>query len=233
MPQPQPYQQSDGRGNEPRDDLDVAFSIIRSSEYNELLEQINFGTGYYGDEELRMQMRNIRKGLVTDIAFTETLRKYAEQETKVKLADEGFQFYHPDKEEVHVWRSLAEIQSGKTDIGGEFGKSYTDKSDGETWTDRLEEKGRTTVLQERGEAIWQDLSRPAYSLSVEQAAAMDAKTKMNAFKPIFNHLAAIFHEQTKSKGARTQDNYFGRVRRQVLQGEGDNEAARKLLGGSS
>lgn len=219
MPQPKPHRQSDRPGNEPRDDLDVAFSIIRSSEYNDLLKQINFGTGFYEDEELRMQMRNIRKGLITDIAFSSTLREHAEQETKVKLADEGFSYYDPEEEREIHWKPLSEVDG-------------TESGDRD-WQSVLDESGRTTALFERGEAIWQDLARPEYSLSIEQAAAIDAKTHMSNFKPIFNHLAAIFHEQTKSKGARTQDNYFGRVRRQVLQGNGDTEAAKTLLGGGS
>lgn len=212
MPQPQPHNVA-STTTEPRDDLDVAFSIIRSSEYNELLEQIDFGTGYYEDAELRMQMRNVRKGLVADIAFSHTLRKHAERETKVKLADEGFQYYNEHMEEPRIWKPLDEL----------------DDDDVESrWGD--EPGGRTTTLLERGEEIWRDLARPEYSLSVEQAAALDAKASMSTFKPIFNHLAAIFHEQTKSKGARTQDNYFGRVKRQVLDGTND-EQERKLLGG--
>lgn len=199
---PQPHGPT-GNDTEPRDDLDVAYSIIRSSEYSELLEQINFGTGYYSDEDLGMQMRNVRKGLVTEIAFSETLRKHAVQETKVKLADEGFQFYDTTLEEPKVWKPLSEAD--------------------------VDDHGRTTALFKRGEEIWESLARPEYSLSIEQAAALEEKTSLDPFKPIFNHLAAVYHETTKSKGARTQDNYFGRVKHHKMEGDTD-ESQGRLLG---
>lgn len=195
------------RQEQPRDDLDVTYSIIRPNEYDELLEQINFGTGYYEDAELNMQMRNARRGLFTTIAFSNTLRDHAERETKTKLADEGFRWYDEQKEEVQIWKPIDDA-----DID-----------------DELQVRGRTAILLERGDEIWEELGRPQYSLSVEQAAALEAKANMSNFKPIFNHLAAIYHEQTKSKGARLIDNYFGRVKRQVLKGD-DDEDARKLLG---
>jgi len=188
---------------EPRDSLDVAYSIIRSSEYSDLLEQINLGTGFYTEEDIAMQMRNLRKGLVTDIAFSESLRKRAVTETKVKLADEGFRFYDENRQEPRIWDSL------------------TDED--------VDERGRTTALRERGEEIWDALADPRYSLSIEQAAALDEKTSIDPFKPIFNHVAAVFHETTKSKGARTQDNYFGRVRRHEMQGDTDEAAKNGLL----
>ena len=176
-----------GTGTEPRDDLDVAYSIIRPSEYDDLLEQINFGTGYYDDNDLAMQMRNVRKGFVTDIAFSETLRKRAIQETKVKLADEGFSWYDEQADRLKQWDPLTE-----RDVGV---------------------RGRTTKLFKRGEKIWSELDDPQYALSVEQAAAIHEKTGFDVFKPIFSMLAAAYHDTTKSKGGRTQDNYFGRVRR--------------------
>ena len=205
MAEPQRYDATKRQSNGPQDDLDVAYSIVSSSEYNELLEQINFGTGYYEDAELQMQMRNVRKGLVADIAFSRTLREHAEQETQVKLADEGFSYYNEELKEPKTWEPVDEAAVG--------------------------ERGRTTALLERGREIWDELARPGYSLSIQQAAALDAKASMSTFKPIFHHLAAIYHDQTKSKGGRTQDNYFGRVNRQELHGNVP-DGARSLLGGS-
>lgn len=210
MAQAQPHAPT-GTGNEPRDNLDVAYSIIRPSEYNDLLRQINFGTGYYEDEELALQMSNVRKGLVTDIAFAPMLRKHAEQETKVKLADEGFSYFDGSMNEPKVWEPL-------DSVGGK-------------WKRELEKQGRTAVLFDRGEEIWQELADPEYSLSIKQAAALDSKASLSTFKPIFNHLAAMYHELTKSKGARTQDNYFGRVNRHEMAGEEPSERTRKLFAG--
>ena len=196
--QAQPHKPT-GNDSEPRDDLDVAYSIIRSSEYSDLLEQINLGTGYYDDEDIAMQMRSVRKGLVTDIAFSETLRKRAIQETKVKLADEGFSFYNEREDKAEVWRPLKDRD--------------------------IDERGRTTALFERGNEIWNKLSDSRYSLSIKQAAAIDDKTSLDPFKPIFNHLAAAYHETTKSKGGRTQDNYFGRVRRNEIEGDAETDTS--------
>lgn len=203
--QPQPHH-STGTDTEPRDDLDVAYSIIRPSEYNDFLAQLNLGTGYYSEEDLAMQMRNIRKGLVTDIAFSETLRKRAIQETKVKLADEGFSFYNEQKQEPQTWLPISD---GDIDVDG---------------------NGRTAQLFNRGDEIWESLADPKFSLSLEQAAAIDEKTSLDPFKPIFNHLAASYHETTKSKGARTQDNYFGRVRRHESYGDTDETSNGHFLG---
>ena len=214
MTQPRRFNES-AQQEQPRDDLDVAFSIIRSSEYDELLEQINFGTGYYSDKDLQMQMRNVRKGLVTNIAFSKTLRKHAERETKTKLADEGFSYYNESLEEPRIWKSYDEMNDPPE-------SQYGDGAG-----------GRTSALLARGEEIWEDMARPEYSLSIEQAAALDAKASMSNFKPIFNHLAALYHEQTKSKGARTQDNFFGRVKERVLEGDVDPNESRKLLGRSN
>lgn len=200
--EPQPHNAS-GTDTEPRDDLDVAFSIIRSSEYTELLEQINFGTGVYDESDIAMQMRNVRKGIITNVAFNETLRKRAVQETKVKLADEGFRFYDETSNEPKVWKPLSDAD--------------------------VDDHGRTTALFKRGEEIWASLADPKYSLSIEQAAALDEKTSLDPFKPIFHQLAAAYHEQTKSKGARTQDNFFGRVRKVLGDGEAD-EADGGFLG---
>ncbi|WP_423745101.1 hypothetical protein V5735_03485 (plasmid) [Haladaptatus sp. SPP-AMP-3] len=196
--QAQPHKPT-GNDSEPRDDLDVAYSIIRSSEYSDLLEQINLGTGYYDDEDIAMQMRSVRKGLVTDIAFSETLRKRAIQETKVKLADEGFSFYNEREDKAEVWRPLKDRD--------------------------IDERGRTTALFERGNEIWNKLADSRYSLSIKQAAAIDDKTSLDPFKPIFNHLAAAYHETTKSKGGRTQDNYFGRVRRNEIEGDTETDTS--------
>lgn len=195
--QPQKHN-GENSNNDPRDGLDVAYHIIRSSEYSELLEQVNLGTGYYTDEDLAMQMRNLRKGLVADIAFSETLRKHAVQETKVLLAEEGFSFYDEQAEEVKHWAPVDDAN--------------------------VAEHGRTHALLERGEEIWDALANPRYSLSIEQAAALEEKTSLDPFKPIFNHLAAGYHESTKSRGARLMDNFFGRVKRHEMDGDTDQDA---------
>lgn len=202
--QAQPHHASGGDGTEPRDDLDVAFSIIRSSEYSDLLEQVNLGTGVYADEDLAMQLRNIRSGLVMELSFSESLRKRAIQETKIKLADRGFAYYDEHADEVKQWPAVTE--------------------------EGTDEHGRTARLRERGDEIWEDLANPRYALSVEQVAAIDQMTGIDPFKPLPHHIAAAFHEATKSKGGRTQDNYFGRVRRNIVEGDAEDVDTGGFLG---
>ena len=58
-----------GQPTQPRDELDVAAEFVASSGYEELLQDLNIGTGNYSDEDLAMQMRSFRKGMVAAVAF--------------------------------------------------------------------------------------------------------------------------------------------------------------------
>lgn len=191
--------------DEPRDDLDVANRFVSPTSYNELLELVNMGTGYYEDEDLRLQMRSFRKGLVADVAFDGALWERAVYETKVKLADEGFQYYYDtDADEPKSWAAFEEVAD-----------DY--------------EGGRTAALQERGEEIWDELSRPDKPLSDEQAAAMAEKASIQTFKPVFWQLLAAYHEASKSKDARTQDNFFGRVKKHLVPNQKQDPKSGGLL----
>lgn len=194
-------------GNEsggPRDELDVANRFVESTNYDELLEMVNLGTGYYEDEELELQMRSFRKGLVADVAFDGALWERAKYETKVKLADEGFRHYNETESEPKVFRPFEDVAD-----------DYS---------------CRSTGLVERGEEIWHDLAQPEEPLSEKQAAAMAEKTSVEAFKPVFWRMLAAYHEATKSKDARTQDNFFGRVKKNLVEELGGDSGG--LLGGS-
>src|SRR6056297_2361555 len=85
---------AESMSDQPRDELDVAHQIVGPSQYEELLQMVNLGTGFYEDADLDLQMRSFRKGLVADIAFDGALWERAKEETKVKLADEGFEHYN-------------------------------------------------------------------------------------------------------------------------------------------
>jgi len=203
---PRPDQQT--RNEQPRDELDVAHQFVKPTSYDELLQMVNLGTGYYEDEDLRLQMRSFRKGLVADLAFDGALWERAVYETKIKLADEGYSYYDKEREKVRGWTSY-------------------DEADLETYGG-----GRTAVLRERGEEIWGELAQPGTTLSEFQAAALQEKTGMQTFKPVFWRLLAAYHEASKSKGARTQDNFFGRVKKHMLEGE-EPDSGMLSLGGES
>lgn len=196
--------QSNGGRDQARDELDVAHSIVGPTDYDELLERVQPGTSYYEDEDLRLQMRSFRKYLVTKVAFDTPLWERAVYETKIKLADEGFAYYDEANEEVKQWSAIEE--------------------DDET----LQEHGRTTALQKRGDEIWSELGRPDQTLSEEQAAAMAEKSGIDVFRPIFGSLVAGYNEMSKSREGRTQDNFFGRVKKHFVESD-DDETSRRLL----
>lgn len=195
----QPQQQT-----QPRDELDVANQFVEPTSYDELLQEVNLGTGYYEDEDLRLQMRSYRKGLIADIAFDGLLWDRAVYETKIKLADEGFSWYNETREEPQHWKPYEEVA--------------------DEW-----EGGRTTALRERGEEIWDEMAQPDKALSDQQAAALSEKSSLQSFKPVFWRLLAAYHESSKSKGGRTQDNFFGRVKKRLVDSE---EQAKQLFGGA-
>lgn len=204
MPTPRGQHRSVG-AEQPRDELDVAHSIVGATDYDELLQRIQPGTSYYEDEDLRLQMRSFRKYLVTKVAFDEPLWKRAVYETKIKLADEGFSYFDERTGEVKTWKPVGEDD------------------------DTYKIHGRTTALRERGEEIWTDLARPEKTISEEQVAAMAEKAGIDVFRPIFGSLVAGYNEMSKSREGRTQDNFFGRVKKHYVESD-DDETARRLLG---
>jgi len=208
MPRPDQTVQDE----QPRDELDVANQFVRPSSYDELLQMVNMGTGFYEDEDLRLQMRSFRKGLVADLAFDGALWERAVYETKVKLADEGYRYYDEQRDSVIGWKAFDDLDDDEID--DKFGA------------------GRTKALQKRGEDIWGDLANPRTTLSEAQAAALQEKTGMQTFKPVFWRLLAAYHDASKSKGARTQDNFFQRVKKHLVDGE-EADAGMLSLGGSS
>lgn len=194
MTQPPNLRQSSDQ--QPRDELDVAHRLIRQSDYDSLLREINLGTGYYDDDDLRLQMRSYRKGMVAELAVAGQLWERSVQETKVKLADEGFRYYDEQKDTVKIWEPLEDA-----DID-EYGEDRDDPD---------YQPSRDRVLRARGDKIWRALGRADQAITDMQAAALTEKANVDSFKPVFWRLLAAYHEMTRSKGARTQDNFFGRV----------------------
>jgi hypothetical protein len=184
------HAQANGRPQDPRDELDVANEIISPSTYEELLQEVNLGTGVYDDEDVSMQMRSFRKGMIVDVAFDDVLFKRAIQETKIKLADNGFAHYNEYEEEVQQWDPIDD--------------------------DLVEERGRTGALRYRGDEIWEALSEPGKAISEKQAAALAEFVGIDTLKPIFWRLLAAYHEASKSREGRTQDNFFQRVKKNLI-----------------
>jgi hypothetical protein len=195
---------TNGQTQQPRDELDVAAEIVGSSGYEELLQELNIGTGNYSPEDLAMQMRSFRKGMVCAVAFDGRLFDRAVYETKIKLADEGYQYYGDDGTVLEV--------------------DGLDELDDETVA---ENGGRGPTLRKRGEKIWARLAEPGEALSKAQAAALSQKVGIERFKPVFWRLMAVYHEGSKSRNARTQDNFFQRVKKHLVDDKADGD-----LGGS-
>jgi hypothetical protein len=197
-----------GQSTQPRDELDVAAEFVSSSGYEELLRELNLGTGNYTSEDLAMQMRSFRKGMVAAVAFDGRLFDRAIYETKIKLADEGYQ-YRGDDETVLELPPFDELDDAE-DLIAENG-------------------GRAPALRERGEQIWSRLSEPGVALSDAQAAALSQKVGIDRFKPVFWRLMAVYHEGSKSRNARTQDNFFGRVKKHLVDDNSDADFGRSMF----
>lgn len=199
---------SNGNGpNQPRDELDVASEFVTSSGYEDLLRELNLGTGNYSSEDLSMQMRSFRKGMVAAVAFDSRLFDRAVYETKVKLADEGYTFSAED-DSIQEFAAFDELDESEVDEKG----------------------GRGPALRERGERIWSQLAEPEMALSDAQAAAVSEKVGIDRFKPVFWRLMAVYHEGSKSRHARTQDNFFGRVKKHLVDDSTDEDIGGSLFG---
>ena len=174
----------------PRDELDVAHELVSPSTYEDVLQHVNLGSGVYDGDDISMQMRSFRKGMIVDVAFDGVLFKRAIEETKIKLADNGFVHYDETREKVRQWDPIDD--------------------------EMVNEKGRTKALRNRGEEIWESLSEPAEPISDKQAAALAEFVGIDTMKPVFWRLLAAYHEASKSREGRTQDNFFGRVKKNLV-----------------
>jgi len=195
-----------GQPTQPRDELDVAAEFVASSGYEELLQDLNIGTGNYSDEDLAMQMRSFRKGMVAAVAFDGRLFDRAVYETKIKLADEGYQYRDEDGAVLEIDGIEAVDEEAIAENGG-----------------------RGPTLRERGERIWSRLAEPGQPLSDAQAAALSQKVGIERFKPVFWRLMAVYHEGSKSRNARTQDNFFGRVKKHLVDDSSDGDLGRSIF----
>jgi hypothetical protein len=205
---------STGTG-QPRDELDVAAEFVSSSGYEELLRDLNLGTGNYSNEDLAMQMRSFRKGMVAAVAFDGRLFDRAVYETKIKLADEGYQFRDEDGA-VFEYAPFDDIDPDDDDL-----------DDAEDLA--AEKGGRAPALRERGDKIWSRLAEPGAALSEAQAAALSQKVGIERFKPVFWRLMAVYHEGSKSRNARTQDNFFGRVKKHLVDDSTEGDLGRSIF----
>jgi hypothetical protein len=197
---------SNGTDGQPRDELDVAAEFVSSSGYEDLLRELNLGTGNYTSEDLAMQMRSFRKGMVAAVAFDSRLFDRAVYETKIKLADEGYQYR--DEDEV-----LLEFDA------------FDDLDDDTV----AEHGGRGPALRKRGEKLWSRLGEPGVALSEAQAAALSQKVGIERFKPVFWRLMAVYHEGSKSRNARTQDNFFGRVKKHLVDDSSEGDLGQSIF----
>lgn len=208
-----PQQRSNGGNGKnsqptgPRDELDVASTFVSPTTYEDVLQEVNLGTGNYDPEDIAMQMRSFRSGLVADVAFDGVLLERAIYETQIKLADEGFAYYDETDDKVRTWGGIDEC-------------------------DDLEAESRTQKLRERGQEIWKKLGRTDNTMSEKQATALSKKVGIDTFKPVHWRMLAAYHEATKSRGARTQDNFFGRIKKRLTDSEEDDGGWRPFGGGS-
>ncbi|RDZ99787.1 hypothetical protein DEQ92_20795 [Haloferax sp. Atlit-6N] len=192
----------------PRDELDVAHEIITPTTYEQVLREVGLGSGVYDSDDISMQMRSFRKGMIVDTAFDELLFKRAVYETKVRLADNGYTHYNETTDNVQHWDPVDD--------------------------EMLEEMGRTQAIRKRGKEIWESLSQPGEPISEKQAAAMAEYIGVDGIKPVFWRLMAAYHEASKGREGRTQDNYFQRVKKSLVNEiSSDGSGGRFSFGGGN
>lgn len=184
----------------PRTELEAANEIIGPTSYEDLLQEVNLGTGNYDDDDISMQMRSFRSGLVAEIAFSEVIYERAIYETKIALAESGFTFYDEESSTVKQW-DPADLEDA--------------------------DKPRYKLLQERAEEIWEEIGKNNEVLSEMQATALAQEVGIDEFRPVFWRMLAAYHETTKSRGGRTQDNFFGRVKKRLT--DSDDDSGRSLF----
>ena len=174
------------------DTHDIYQYILKSNRDDEFLEASDLGLGNYGDQEFWQQIRSYRKGLFADTAFAEVLLKRGIEETKIRLAREGFDFYDEDSKKDKHWDPYDELSEK------ERGTLYGD-DDGIT-------------LREHGEEIWSEMGRPDKPFTEEQLAALLSLTNVDrGWRPVFWRMLQARHEASRSRGARLLDNALADV----------------------
>lgn len=193
------------RGNEgppPGSDLDLYDKVVDPEISEEFLRDNNLGTGNYSEGELWQQVESYGQGIFADAAFAGKLLERRIEETKRTLAREGAKVLTEDVAlTVTGWEDLSDEEKEELD-------------------EELQDRRR--YIQEKKEELWSELDTDEKVTLVEEISGVPD------WMPPQLRMTLMRHEVSKSKGARTQDNLFGRVK----EFQGDvKEAAQGALGG--
>lgn len=168
------------------DEYDVYQSASRPSRGEPVLEETNFGMGNYDDEAFWQQVRGFRKGKVADLSFGGVVRAWAELETQVLLAREGFSFYDTEERDAKTWVAWGDLSQRKQ---AEYGSEL-----------------------EYGRHIWREMEETNEALSEKQRVALEKKAQYTGdWRPLFYRMAQFRHEASRSREGRLLDNLLTHV----------------------
>jgi len=184
-------QDTTARHDRPSSDLDLYDKAVDPPLSDDFLNSNNLGLGNYSDGEMWQQVESFRMGLFADAAFSDKLDARRIEETQRQLALEGYAYINDDGQRKEF--------SGWADL--------TERSQAN--------KDRRRYIEERGEEIWETLPEERqYQATIEC-------TGMPNWMPPHLRMVLMRHEASRSKGGRTQDNLFGRVKKVI----GDKSSA--------
>jgi len=168
--------------SQPSSELDLYDEAVHPTVSDDFLKQNNLGLGNYTEREMWQQVESFADGLFGDAAFANLLGERAIKETKRKLATEGISFLKEDGSQL------------------EF-EPWDEKSK----YDEGDYHRPREAVRERGEEIWSRLDDAMKREAIREKVGADGWT------PPQWRMLMMRHEGSRSKGARTLDNLFGRV----------------------
>jgi len=200
-------QQKGSPRQRPQDSLDLQQEVIESTSIDPLLDQENLGTGNYRSNEMWQQVESYRNGLYATAAFRNTIEQRSKQETKNRLAIDGWEWSDGDGG-VYRWEGWEQLSP---DERREKWRKELANQDGERFD-------RRRWIRRRGEQVLNEL----YELRSPEKGfypALEALGELsgwsNNWNPAHNRMLMTRHEVSRSRGAQLLDNVFGRVKEQV------------------
>lgn len=202
------------RAEQPASELDLMDQVLEPSDADDLLQQVNLGTGNYSDKESWQQVQAFRNHIFADAAFGGTLADYAIYQTIWALGSEAIE--DPDDYPI----------------------------DAETDTDSRRDRVRTLGRRRWGNLGREAVTDEQWAqMGAENRDQQQAMAQLNALHEHvgfdgnwispFGRMTAVRHEVSRSRGARLIDNIFSRVREFVGDSEAAAEADVRDLGGGA
>lgn len=175
--------------------LEIYLRVIDGRSNDELLDEINLGTGNYTSGEFWLQVDSFRMAIYASAVMVRPIMARATHEAKRALVDAIYE--RPDARELaDVW--------------------YPDPAANTT---------REEYFQENADDVWSNLGDDPEERIKQQAQLIESLTGLESdWTPPHWRMIKMRHNASQSKDAQALDNVFGRVR-EVLGDQVDMEDA--------